>query len=76
LPDGLFSNQNPNLGKFWRALDCKFYGHLEYITDVRAILLLFGAFCVHLVHFSGFSLPIKIWQPWMKVMLKLAKALL
>jgi hypothetical protein len=21
LPDGLFSNQNPNLGKFWRALE-------------------------------------------------------
>jgi hypothetical protein len=21
LPDGLFSNQNINLGKFWRALD-------------------------------------------------------
>jgi hypothetical protein len=33
LPDGLFSNQNPNLGKVWNALGWKmfiyiFYGHL------------------------------------------------
>jgi hypothetical protein len=44
LPDGIFSKQNPNSDKFWRALEWKrlvhifnshfeytFYGHLVYI---------------------------------------------
>jgi hypothetical protein len=30
-----------------------FYGHLEYFTDIWDILLSFGTFCVHLVHFYG-----------------------
>jgi hypothetical protein len=36
LPDGLFSNQKPNLRKFWRDFDWIdiFYGHLEYFTDI------------------------------------------
>jgi hypothetical protein len=33
-----FQTQNPNLGKFLRALDWKnvdiFYGHLEYFKDI------------------------------------------
>jgi hypothetical protein len=37
-----FQTKNPNLGKFWRALDWKndtFYGHLEYITDIWDIFM-------------------------------------
>jgi hypothetical protein len=33
-----------------------------YFVDIRDILLTFGTFCVHLVHFSGFGIR-KIWQP-------------
>jgi hypothetical protein len=38
-----FQTQNPNLGKFWRALGRLenidiFYGHLEYFTDIWDIL--------------------------------------
>jgi hypothetical protein len=37
--DGLFLNLNPNVGKFWRALDWKifmfiFYGHLEHFLNI------------------------------------------
>jgi hypothetical protein len=42
LPDGLFSNQNY---QFWKILEglclenvAKFYGHLEYLTDIWDIL--------------------------------------
>jgi hypothetical protein len=44
--------KNPNLGKFWRALDWKFLIHFW------AILRTFGIFYDHLVHvilFSGFG---------------------
>jgi hypothetical protein len=61
LPDGLFSNQNPNLGKFCRALDWKM---LLYFMAIRNILRIFriyilgpfGTFCVRLVHFFGFGI--------------------
>jgi hypothetical protein len=45
----------------------KFYGHLEYFTDIWDILWPFGTFCVHLVHFFLFwyHIPRKIWQPRM-----------
>jgi hypothetical protein len=35
--------------------------------DIWDILLPFGTFCVHLVHFFRFwyHLPRKIWQPWL-----------
>jgi hypothetical protein len=38
-----FQTENPNLGKFCRALECKmlvyiFYGHLEYLTAILYIL--------------------------------------
>jgi hypothetical protein len=29
---------------------------LEYFTDIWNIILPFGTFCVHLVHFSGFGI--------------------
>jgi hypothetical protein len=34
LPDGLFSNQNPNLGKFWRALDWKMLMYFMAIWNI------------------------------------------
>jgi hypothetical protein len=41
LPVGIFSNQNPNLGKFGRAWNEKGWYFLRP----------FGTFCGHLVHF-------------------------
>jgi hypothetical protein len=35
LPDGLFSNRkNPDLGKFWRALEWKMLFYLENIWNI------------------------------------------
>jgi hypothetical protein len=38
LPDGIFTNQNPNLGKFLEGLAMEdvviFYGHLVYFTAI------------------------------------------
>jgi hypothetical protein len=59
LPDGLFSNQNPTLGKFCVGLPIEdisaLYGHLVYKRIVRP----FGIFCGfygHYVYFYGFGL--------------------
>jgi hypothetical protein len=59
LPDALFSNQKPNLGKFWSALDWKM---LIYVMAICDILRTLGILFDHLVHivffwciFSGFS---------------------
>jgi hypothetical protein len=46
-----FQTKNPNLGKFWMALDAEM---LTYFTDIWDILRPFGTFCVHLVHFFRF----------------------
>jgi hypothetical protein len=53
----VFKPKNPNLGKFWRALDWKilwlhgiFYGHLGYFITVWYILCSFGTFL------SGFGI--------------------
>jgi hypothetical protein len=43
-----FQTKNPNLGKFWRALDGKM---LKYFTAIWNILRTFGIFCDHLVPF-------------------------
>jgi hypothetical protein len=58
-----FQTQNPNLGKFWRALDWKM---LIYYTSIWNILWPLVTFCVHLLHFIWFWCPVprKIWQPW------------
>jgi hypothetical protein len=53
LPNGpkqqhYFSAKNPNLGKFWRALDWKI---LTYFMVIWNILQTFGIFYDHLVHF-------------------------
>jgi hypothetical protein len=55
-----FQTKNPNLGKFWRALDGKTLIHFRAIWN---ILRMFGIFYAHLVHFviilyifSGFGI--------------------
>jgi hypothetical protein len=49
LPDGIFSYQNPYLGKYLEDLSIKdariFYGHLVYFTAILYILQPFGIFC-------------------------------
>jgi hypothetical protein len=56
LPDGIFSNKNPNLGKFWRALEQE---RLVYSFAIWNVLRQFGTFYGHLViwwQFGIFSL--------------------
>jgi hypothetical protein len=48
LPDGLFSNQNPNLGKFWWALYWKMF---KYFMAIWNTLWRFGIFYDHKEHF-------------------------
>jgi hypothetical protein len=63
-----FQTKNPNLGKFWRAVDWKM---LIYFMAILNILQTFGIFYDHLVHFVfiWYIFPIwcivsrKIWQP-------------
>jgi hypothetical protein len=43
-----FQTKNPNLGKFWRALDWKM---LVYFMAIWNILQKFGIFYDHLVYF-------------------------
>jgi hypothetical protein len=42
LPDGLFSSQKSQFGKYLQGLRLEnvdiFYGHLEYFMDIRVIL--------------------------------------
>jgi hypothetical protein len=60
LPDGFFSNQKFQFGKNFQGLRLEnvniFYGHSEYFMDIWNILLPFGTFCVHLLHFSSFGI--------------------
>jgi hypothetical protein len=51
-----FQTKNPDLGKFWRALEWMemagiFYGHLVYFTSNWYILRPIGIFYVQLVYF-------------------------
>jgi hypothetical protein len=48
LPDGMFSNENPKLGKFWRVLQWKI---LAYFMSLWYILRLIGMFYCYLVYF-------------------------
>jgi hypothetical protein len=65
-----FKTKNPNLGKFWRALDLKMFTYFMAIWNSLQtfgdILWPFGIFCGNLVYFSPFwyFVPRKIWQPW------------
>jgi hypothetical protein len=66
LPDGLFSNKNPKLGKLRRALErLENVDILEYwniwnigvfFPNIWDILWPFGTFCGHLVYFSRFGM--------------------
>jgi hypothetical protein len=49
LPDGIFSNQKPNLGNFWRVLQ---WTMLAYFMDIWSILQPFGTLNGHLVYFA------------------------
>jgi hypothetical protein len=56
-----FQTQNPNLGKFLRAIRLEngdtCYGHLEYLTDILDILFVpFGTFLFIGNIFSGFGI--------------------
>jgi hypothetical protein len=67
MPDGLSSNQNTNLGKFWRALQWKTlvyftYAHLVYFTAIVNILWPFGIVCGHLVYFPPFWYVVNNWN--------------
>jgi hypothetical protein len=62
-----FQTENPNLGKFWRALEWKMlihiiYVHLEYFTAIWYILWPFGNAVVIYSTFWYFVTR-KIWQP-------------
>jgi hypothetical protein len=69
-----FQTKNPNLGKFWRALEWKM---LLYFMIIWNILWPFGMMygslvyvvCGHLVYFCLFGMfgPRKIWQPWFEI---------
>jgi hypothetical protein len=48
LPDGLYSNQNRKMSKFWGALEWKI---LVYFMTIWNILLPFGIMYGHLVQF-------------------------
>jgi hypothetical protein len=53
-----FQTQNPNLGKFWRALDWKM---LMYFVPVWNILHTAGIFYDHLVHFVFIWYIFPVW---------------
>jgi hypothetical protein len=73
LPDGFFSNPNPQFGQILEGLRLEnvdipilwpfgiFYRHLGCFMTIRYI-------CVPLVHIFRFwyHVPRKIWQPWYK----------
>jgi hypothetical protein len=58
-----FQTKNPNLGKFWKALEWKM---LLYFMAIWHSVWQFGIGCGHLVYYSHFGMfgPRKIWQPW------------
>jgi hypothetical protein len=53
LPDGLFQTKNPNLGKFWRALEWKM---LVYFMVIWYILWPFGNIVVIWYIFHRFGI--------------------
>jgi hypothetical protein len=63
-----FQTKNPNLGKFWRALDCKM---LITFMAIWNTIRSFGIYYEHLVNFVLIwyifpvlvYVPRKIWQP-------------
>jgi hypothetical protein len=65
-----FHTQNPDLGRFWRALEWNMLLYFITIWNIlRPFVIIYGrlvyiVFC-HLVYFSSFGIfePRKIWQP-------------
>jgi hypothetical protein len=59
LPDGLFSNQNPNFEQifdgFNMEIDVIFYGPFVCFSAIWYILSSFGIFWDRLVYFSNFG---------------------
>jgi hypothetical protein len=66
LPDGLFSNQYGQIFESW-GMVINFMAIWNIFRTFEILYICpFGTLCVHLVHFSGFSIgnvPRKIWQP-------------
>jgi hypothetical protein len=65
-----FQTKNPNLGKFWRALECKMLVYFMTIWNILRTfgicnLWPFGIVCGRLVYFVRFGMfgPRKFWQP-------------
>jgi hypothetical protein len=63
LPDGLFSNKNPNLGKIWRALKCKM---LLYFMIIWNMSWPFGIMYGSLVKFVVIWYIFPFWYVWTK----------
>jgi hypothetical protein len=67
LPDGLFANQNSNLGRFWRALQWEetvgiINGHLEYGTAIWYTVWYISFSFSTYFHPFWYVAPRKIWQ--------------
>jgi hypothetical protein len=65
LPDGIFSNQNSNFGKFWRDLQCKMLVYFMAIISILrpfGLFVVIGSFCGHLVFLWSFGLFMVIWS--------------
>jgi hypothetical protein len=66
----LFQTKNSNLGKFWRAFECKILVNFVIIWNMlRPFGIIFGRLvCCHLVYFPQFGMfgGRKIWQPWFR----------
>jgi hypothetical protein len=66
----IFIPKNPDLGRFWRALEWKMLVYFMTIWNIlRPFVIIYGRLvnivCCHLVYFSSFGIfePRKIWQP-------------
>jgi hypothetical protein len=68
LPDGMFSNKNPNLGKFWVGLAMEivriFYSEWEFLCPFGTFYGKWVYFVVIWEYFSTvwYVVPRKIWQ--------------
>jgi hypothetical protein len=62
-----FLTKNPNLGKFWRALELKMFVYFITIWNIlQPFGIIYGCLvCGHLEYFSRFGMfgPRQIWQP-------------
>jgi hypothetical protein len=67
-----FQTKNPNLGKFWMALEWKMQVYFMVIWNILQSFGIFyekfGKCCGNLVYFPSFWYIVsrKIWQPWFR----------